>query len=309
MNKKPVYIDTDMGLGTPGAEIDDGAALIALLRCEKIQPTGIGSVFGNVPLADSVVNLDRLVTLMERKDFPLGKGTEAPLEVNMNWFSEWQQGYDETNPWEAAVPEYTSADLLIRSIKESKSPITVLSIGPMTNIAVALSQAPEITELAREVVVMGGSFSEEPSPPEFNLRCDPEAANAVLNAGWPLVIFGLDVTRKILFTREMFHTLKRSHPAVQLLRSSADRWIDRVESMGWESGGCSLHDAIAGAYIMDPSLFNTVPISSVKINLEDGPEKGSTTIVQSSKGNVKIRIAVDVDVSSCRDLIWSLIDH
>ena len=309
MNKKPVYIDTDMGLGTPGAEIDDGAALIALLRCEKIQPAGIGSVFGNVPLADSGVNLDRLVSYMERKRIPLGIGAKAPLEGGMDWFSEWQQGYDETQPWEVAAQNDTSADLLIRSIKESKLPITILSIGPMTNIAVALSQAREITELVREVVVMGGSFSEEPSPPEFNLRCDPEAANKVLNAGWPLVIFGLEVTRKVLFKREMFHSLKSSHPAVQLLRSSADRWIDRVESMGWESGGCSLHDAIAAAYIMDPSLFNTIPTTSVKINLEDGPKKGSTTIVQSSNVKTKIRVAVDVDVSSCRDLIWSLIDQ
>lgn len=309
MEKKSVYIDTDIGLGTPGAEIDDGAALIALLRCEEIQPMGITSVFGNVPLEDAVVNLARLVTLMERKEIPLGKGAEVPWVEKMGWFSEWQQGYGKTLSWELAVPDDTSTNLLVRTVKQSPSPITVLSIGPMTNIATALSQAPEITEMVREVVVMGGSFSERESPPEFNLRCDPEAANVVLNAGWPLVIFGLEVTRKVLFTREMFHSLKSSHPAVQLLKSSADRWIDRVESMGWESGGCSLHDAVAAAYVIDPSLFNTIPTNLVKINLEDSPKKGSTTIIQSSNAKTKTRIAVDVDVSSCRDLIWSLIDQ
>lgn len=309
MITKPIYIDTDMGLGTPGAEIDDGAALIALLRCANIQPVGIGSVFGNVMLADAVVNLDRLVTLMERREIPLAKGAEVPWVEKMDWFLEWQQGYDETCPWEPAMPDETSTNLLIRSVKQNPSPITVLSIGPMTNIATALSQAPEITEMVREVVVMGGSFSEMESPPEFNQRCDPEAANVVLNAGWPLVIFGLEVTRKVLFTREMFHSLKSSHPAVQLLKSSADRWIDRVESMGWESGGCSLHDAVAAAYIIDPSLFSTIPTNLVKVNLEDSPKKGSTTIIQSSNAKTKTRIAVDVDVSSCRDLIWSLIDQ
>jgi len=179
----------------------------------------------------------------------------------------------------------------------------------MTNIADALTKSPEITGLVKEVVVMGGSFLDRESPPEFNLRCDPEAANVVLNAGWPLVIFGLEVTRKVLFTREMFHSLKSSHPAVQLLKSSADRWIDRVERIGWESGGCSLHDAVAAAYIIDPSLFNTILTPLVKINLKDGPKKGSTTIVQSSNEKMKIRVAVDVDASSCRDLIWSLIDQ
>ena len=125
MKKKPVYIDTDIGLGTPGAEIDDGAALIALLRCEKIQSKGIGSVFGNVPLTDAMANLDRLITLMERKEIPLGRGAEVPLEANMDWFSEWKQGYEKTLPWETTVPDDTSADLLIRLIKESQTPITV----------------------------------------------------------------------------------------------------------------------------------------------------------------------------------------
>jgi len=309
MERKILYIDTDLSLGTPGAEIDDGAALIALLRCEEIQPAGVGSVFGNVPLADTVINLDRLVSLMKRKDIPLGKGAEAPLKGNMGWFSEWQQGYDGTLSWEAEVPGEASSDLLIRLIKESQTPITVLSIGPMTNIANALFRAPEIVEMVKEIVVMGGSFSEEESPPEFNLRCDPEAANMIINAGWPLVILGLEVTRKMLFTREMFHSLESSNLAVQLLRSSADRWIDRVERMGWESGGCSLHDAIAAAYIMDPSLFNTVLTTSVKINLEDGPKKGSTTIVQLSNEEAKIKVVVDVKVSLCRDLIWSLINQ
>lgn len=309
MKKIPIYIDTDIGLGTPGAEIDDGAALIALLQSEKIEPVGIGSVFGNVPLADAAINLDRLATLMDRNDIPIGKGAEVPWVEDMEWFSEWMQGYDETHPWDLDEPRYTSADLLIRSVKESQMPITVLSIGPMTNIADALTKSPEITELVKEVVVMGGSFSEDESPPEFNLRCDPEAADAVFNAGWPLVVFGLEVTRKVLFTREMFHSLKSSNPAVQLFRSSADIWIDRVEDMEWESGGCSLHDAIAAAYIMDPSLFKLESTTSVKIDLEEGLKKGSTTIIRSSNENTKTRIAIDVDISSCRDMIWSLINQ
>jgi len=246
---------------------------------------------------------------MDRKEIPLGKGAEEPWVEKMEWFAKWKQGYDETYAWEAEAPEDTSADLLIRSIKGNQASITILSIGPMTNVADALTQALEITELVEEVVVMGGSFLEEESPPEFNLRCDPEAANAVLNTGWPVVVFGLEVTRKVLFTREMFHSLKSRLPAVQLLRSSADRWIDRVESMGWESGGCSLHDAVAAAYIMDSSLFKLEQTNSIEINLKDGPKKGSTTINKSSKENTKTRIAVDVDVLPCRDMIWSLINQ
>jgi purine nucleosidase len=309
MKKKNVYIDTDLGLGTTGAEIDDGAALIALLRSEVIQPIGIGSVFGNVPLVDANVNIDRLISFMERKEIAIGWGGESPLEGNMDWFSDWQKGYGETLPWKAAIQKETAVDLLIRLVKEKQSPITVLGIGPMTNLAAALSKAPEIIKKVDEIVVMGGSFLEEESPPEFNILCDPYAANSVLNSELPLVIIGLEVTRKTLFSRKMFRTLRSGHPAIELLRDSADRWIDRVEGMGWESGGCSLHDAIAAAYIIDPSLFKTIPITSVAINLEDGPKKGSTTLIRSKDQETNIKVVVDVDVPSCRELIWSLIDQ
>ena len=309
MEKKKVYIDTDLGLGTPGAEIDDGAALIALLRSEEIQPIGIGSVFGNVPLVDANINIDRLIAYMNRQEIPVAWGAENPSTGNLDWFSDWQQGYGETLAWEAMIRKEKAEDLLIRLVKEHTQAISILGIGPMTNLAAALAKTPEITEKVNEVVVMGGSFLKEESLPEFNIHCDPHAANSVLNAGWPLVIIGLEVTRKTLFTRKMFQSLKSDHPMIRLLRNSADRWIDRGEEMGWESGGCSLHDAVTAAYIIDPSIFKTISIASVAINLDEGPKYGSTTLNLAQGQKSHIQAVIDVNVSSCRELVWSLINQ
>src|SRR4030095_11841473 len=99
MNKKLVYVDTDVGLGTPGAEIDDGAALIFLLRHEFVEVVGAGSIFGNVPLHNAALNLDRLLTWLRGEHIPVGLGAEKPLIADTTWSESWQSAYGNTLPW------------------------------------------------------------------------------------------------------------------------------------------------------------------------------------------------------------------
>jgi len=307
MNRKIVYIDTDVSLGTPGAEIDDGAALITLLGNPQIEIAGIGSVFGNAPLKDASANLDRLMVITGNEDRPLAAGAEGPLAGDMQWFQEWMDGYDATIAWKSRTQAETSAEMIVRLARTHAGKLTILSLGPMTNLALALEADPEVAHLVDQVIVMGGSFSKEKATPEFNIRCDPHAASAVFQAGWPLAVFGLEVTRRMLFTREMFTTLTSCNPAVKLLANSAGGWIDRVEDMGWEKGGCSLHDAVAAAYLLDPGLFKMQPVNSIEVELEDGPDYGTTRFLSAQNANANILAAVDVDSKACRELIWSRI--
>ena len=117
------------------------------------------------------------------------------------------------------------------------------------------------------VVVMGGSFNERDPSPEFNARCDPEAAQIVFNAGWPVHTLGLDVTRRVHFSRRDFASLPVGNPAVELLRTQAPGWIDRMEEMGWDRT-VALHDAVAAAYLVDDTLFQTRD-TCVEIELSD----------------------------------------
>ena len=165
MNRKLVYVDTDVGLGTPGAEIDDGAALIFLLRNPAIALVGAGSVFGNVSIQDADMNLDRLLTWLGGEELPRGFGAARPLLGDSAWFEAWQSGYGTTRPWDSRPASYLAANLIIHTIHTHPGQVSILSLGPVTNLALAIRLEPSIVPLTRQVILMGGSFNvQNPAP-------------------------------------------------------------------------------------------------------------------------------------------------
>ena len=304
MDKKLVYVDTDIGLGTPGAEIDDGAALIFLLRHPEIEVRGAGSVFGNVPLCDSDMNLDRVITSLGRPPVLRGRGAEAPLLAKMAWFESWQSAYGKTLPWETKPASDLAANLIIDTIHKHPKQVSILSLGPMTNLALAIRLDPTIVPLTREVIVMGGSFATQNPQPEFNVRCDPEAAHIVFSSGWNVHILGLEITRRVHFSRGDFASLPNGTPGIELLREQAAGWIDRVEAMGWEQEGCALHDAVAVAYLVDSSIFQTQK-TGIEVELANPNWRGLTRFVPANEQRPTVTAVTEVDIRRCRDLIWS----
>ena len=304
MDKKFVYVDTDVSLGTPGAEIDDGAALIFLLRNKLIDIVGAGSVFGNVPLHDATLNLDRLLTWLGGEHIPFGLGAEKPLIGDNAWFESLQSAYGKTLPWNPRPVTYLAANLIIHSIRANPGQVSILSLGPMTNLALAICLDPAIIPITREVIVMGGSFNSQNPTPEFNARCDPEAAQIVFRAGWNVHILGLDITRRVHFSRRDFASLPDGNPAVELLRAQAPGWIDRVEEMGWEQGGCALHDAVAAAYLIDDTFFQ-IEKTSVEVELANPNLRGVTKFSSNMKAGPIVKVITGLDTAKCRDLIWS----
>ena len=304
MIEKLVYVDTDVSLGTPGAEIDDGAALILLLRKKGVHMVGAGSVFGNAPIKDASLNLDRLLTWLGGDHIPQGIGAAGPLIADTDWFDNWQSGYGETLSWDPRPAATLAANLMVDTIRSHPGQVSILALGPLTNLALAVRLASDIVPLTREVIVMGGSFNIQNPAPEFNARCDPEAAQIVLNAGWNVHVLGLDVTRRIQFSRADFTSLPDGHPAVELLRAQAPGWIDRVEAMGWEKDGCALHDAVAAAYLVDSTLFESQE-SGVQVELTDPALRGLTRFVPIKKDQPAVKVVTGVDVEKSRDLIWS----
>jgi len=305
MVERMVYVDTDISLGTPGAEIDDFAALLMLLRSPQVALAGIGSVFGNAPVADVDTNLARLLFWLEGADIPTASGAAAPLQENLNWFTEWQAGYGATLPFDFSRPQQSSAELLIELARTHPGELTILAIGPLTNLALALRQAPEIAGQVRRVVAMGGSFTA--SNPEFNIHCDPAAAQAVLQAGWPVTLLGMEITRQMAFSRADFAALPDTNPAMRLFKGQAEGWIDRVESMGWEKDGCALHDAAAAAYLLRPEFFETQK-AKVEVTVEgSGKLPAGATVLKlvSEDEGQEVEVVTRVDAQACRELIWS----
>lgn len=303
-----LLVDTDVGLGTPGAEIDDGAALIMLLRAPELRVRGLTTVHGNVPLEAATHNARRLLAYLGREEISVGRGAELPLVQDPAWFQPWQAGYGPTPPWPGEARPGTAADLIMNTVRTHPGRITLLALGPLTNLALALRQAPDIAGQVREVVAMGGSFDSATPAAEFNIRCDPEAAEIVFSAGWPLRLLGLNVTRQVRFSREAFARLPDASPAVSLLKRQAPGWIDRVEAQGWEQGGCALHDAVAVAALLDETLFDTVS-AAVTVELADPARRGQTLFGPAAEGQPAAQIAVRGDAQRCHDLIWSYLSQ
>ena len=298
-----VYVDTDVGLGTPGAEIDDASALALLMTSAELNLLGAGSVFGNVPCADALVNLCRLKAFFHQRELKIGRGAERPLVEGLEWFGEWQTGYGPTLPFSVPAGLPTSARLMIDLVKAYPRQVTLLAIGPMTNLALAARLEPDFVPLVKEVAAMGGSFDSRQEIPEFNLHCDPEAAHIVLNAGWPLTLFGLNITGQVKYSREEFAALKGTHPVTRLFQQMAPGWIDRVEGMGWEHGGCALHDAVAAAYLLQPSLFQFQQ-TRIRVELHDIAKRGVIRFAD-DLALPQARVATSVHAAACHDLVWS----
>ena len=128
-----------------------------------------------------------------------------------------------------------------------------------------------------------------------------------MNAGWPVRMLGLELTRQIFFSRADFAALPQTNPALDLLREQAPGWIDRVESQGWEQGGCSLHDAVAVASFLDESLFEWRDVS-VSVELTDPEACGRTSMGLAEEGGSVVRVAVGCDVEGCFEGIWALLN-
>ena len=206
-------------------------------------------------MQDTALNLDRLLTWLDGGHIPLRLGAERPLIADTHWFESWQSEYGKTLPWQSRPVNFLAANLLIETLRSHPGQVSILSLGPMTNLALAIRLAPDIIPLTHQVIVMGGSFNVQDPAPEFNVRCDPEAAQIVFRSGWNVHILGLDITRRVHFSRRDFSSLPDGNPAVELLREQAPGWIDRMEAMGWEQDGCALHDAVAAAYLVDDTIF------------------------------------------------------
>ena len=260
--KHTVIIDTDPG-------IDDAMALLYLHASPSIEIAAITTVFGNAGVDVTTRNACYLAARFGI-DAPIFAGAEKPLQGRPLDFPVHVHGAnglggivvpDELS--RAAAPG-AAHERIVEIIRKSPGCITVLTVGPLTNLALALRQDPGIAQLVRKVVVMGGAFGwgarrGNVSPvAEANVRCDPQAADEVFTAAWPLTVVGLDVTMQCIFDTEAARALaKNGGKAGQFL------WdISRdYEAMYFKYDGirgCCLHDVAAAICVVEPELFTTV---------------------------------------------------
>lgn len=254
---RKIIIDTD-----PGQD-DAVAILLALASPQEIEVLGIVAVAGNVGVHQNAVNARKVVELSGRREIPVYKGSVRPLHRHLVTAEHVHgdtglNGPDLPEPTIPLQPQH-GVDYIVETLMAAQpGTITLCTLGPLTNIALALIREPAIAERIQEIVMMGGAYFEggniTPSA-EFNIYVDPEAADVVLRCGAPITIMPLDVTHMMQSTPARLDAIRaignRSGQAVYEMLTFSEGFD--LKKYGWD--GAPLHDPTVIAYLLDPTLF------------------------------------------------------
>jgi len=304
-----IVIDTDPGMGTPGADPEDGMAILYALRSPGVTVDGITLVAGNVPVSHAWPNARRLLDLAGRPEVPLHAGAAGPREPARRPLQTGWLAHRGTPPPDRGVApsEDTAGAFLAETVIAAPGEITVVAIGPLTNIAAALEADPGVAAALGGLVIMGGTVAVPGNitpAAEFNLWMDPEAAAIVFASGVPITMIGLDVCHRTEFGRAAAQRLRASGtPLAEYLADAAEAWITVRAGLFADHENLHLYDTLAMAAAIEPDLIETRP-ALVEIETSTGPAQGMTvthlndTLRQLLTGrdhNALVAIDVDLD--------------
>jgi purine nucleosidase len=296
-------------MGQPGSDIDDGFALALALADPDLQVELVTTVNGNTDVDNATrLTLD-LLKRLHRADVPVVRGAGRPL---VRAWSRAGAGEVTSRPDDDGSfggPSPHAAREIVERVMAEPGALTLVAVGPLTNIALALALEPRVASAVAEIVVMGGVYVEHTNvlamPGEFNFWVDPHAADAVLTSGAPLRLVGLDVTRRVRLTRQ--HTARLTAAGgdfAPFAARCADEWITHLERTVpgdlRNHGTCALHDPLAVAAVAREDL---VRWQSAHVRVEADSERTlgvaiADLLTTSDAPDPNCRIAVDVDADA-----------
>jgi inosine-uridine nucleoside N-ribohydrolase len=314
---RKVIIDTDPG-------DDDAAAILWCLASEKIQVEALTITHGNVEVDKCARNALVLLEVAGRQDIPVYKGVNKPL-LRQAWHAKWIHGEDGFGDVDLPAPKMELAgnrapEEIVRRAKEAPGELTLLVLGPLTNIALAVGLEPRLSEWIKEIVLMGGAVRTAGNVTPvatFNIAVDPEAAQMVYQSGIPVVQVGLDVCNHVEETDSHMAQVQSAQTPVtdflikilQFRRDRAARLFeeksDRFQIPGMANcdvpshitgKGVRLNDLPAAGYLVVPELFQG---EQVYVDVETKGEFTSGVTVADFRGqyekspNVNILLKVD----------------
>ena len=274
-----LILDLDTG-------IDDALALAYVLGSPEVELAAVVTSYGNVTVDTATRNTLALLRLLGHPEVPVYRGASralaaegpfAPSAEVVRIHGENGLGGQDVPGWCYAAPR-SGAEYLVRALATGEKDLRYVSTGPLTNLALALEGAPEIVRSLSRVTFMGGALAVPGNVTpcaEANVHNDPEAADRVLRSGLATRMIGLDVTHQVVLTRE--HTARwRSlgTPAGRLFADMTDHYIGIYERNNPHLGGCALHDPLAAAAALDPTLVGCLP-ANLRVDIE-GATRGRT---------------------------------
>lgn len=309
-----IMLDVDLAMGAPGSDIDDGFALALALADDDIQLDLVTTVNGNTDAATATALTLELLHRLGRSDIPVFRGADRPLLR--------PQARQGTVPKDVVVrsPQAQPAPAaMVEHVLAHPGEITLVAVGPLTNVALALRLHRDFASSLKRLVIMGGIFNghthSASMPGEFNIWNDPEAAQIVLESGVPTRWVGLDVTTQVRFTREEAQELAAdTRPFPAFAGEYTVAWIDHLVQARQADDSCAMHDPLAVAAVTHPEML-TWREAYVQVETSDrsrgamitdylgvswSPDGASSTIA----ANAEIAVAVGID-----DFHDHLLDH
>ena len=291
--RRPVILDTDIG-----TDVDDILALVLLAQAPEVRLIAVTTVYGDTQLRARMTRhvLDR----MGRSDVPVGIGASETLTGRPVWWA-GHEGQDIPDLDQVQVDaSNTAIDLLHQAAREHRGNLDLFAIGPLTNVAEAITADDSFTASLHHLYIMGGAFWTE--RPEHNIKCDPEAADIVFRSGIPITACGLDVTERVWLRETDLPRIREAADGIgTLLEGQVRRW--------WAFKGENanqLHDPLAVLAAIRPELFR-FDQCDVRIEL-NSHEPGRTLLDLCGEGAV--RIAADVEVEAAeQEIIRRLVEH
>jgi inosine-uridine nucleoside N-ribohydrolase len=308
MRKTRIILDTDPG-------IDDAMALFLALASPEIQLEAVTTVSGNVSIEHTTRNALALLELAGRSDIPVARGSERPI-LRLPTFAEEVHNSQGLGYLELPKPTRPSmsvraVDVIIDKVMGAPGEISLVAIGPLTNLALALRQEPMIAQLVREVVIMGGALRVPGNTTpcaEFNIFVDPHAAQMVFHAGWPIRLVSLDVTMQTPMHRDQVNLLAQlGTPVPRAIKQMVDFFFD-VFAPAWHESAFHMHDPLALAAAFRPDLITWEPVY-VDVELQGSLTLGETVAYfrRSDTPSPNLRASVAVDADAFMDLFLSRI--
>ncbi|MFI9010258.1 nucleoside hydrolase [Actinosynnema sp. NPDC053489] len=302
----PLIIDTDPG-------VDDAFALALAAASPEVELIGVTTVFGNVSLENTTRNALRLLALLGRDDVPVGVGASRPLvhpqpHLSSAHGSDGLSGYAGTLPEPTRGPDARDAVTLLRELLDAADrPVTVVPIGPLTNIALLLAAHPHVKAKIGRLVVMGGGVTggNVTATAEFNVWSDPEAARRVLvEEDVPTTLVPMDLTRRCAVAGGWLAELAgTSEVAAALVGLTPDYLATYRRFLGWD--GMAVHDAVAVAEAVRPGILTSTAFP-VDVDCSFGPNRGALVVDRRLEVDApkELDIALDADLDGLRAFLF-----
>jgi purine nucleosidase len=307
---KRILFDTDPG-------IDDACAILLALASPELSVDGLSIVHGNCSLEQGTTNALSVLELANAAHIPVARGCELPIVrpslLAPETHGETGLGYAKLPAPRAKPIGQHAIDFLIEQILKSSGEITLVAIGPLTNVALAIRQEPRIVQALKEIIIMGGALRHEGNTTalaEFNTYVDPHAAYIVYHAGIPATLVPLDVTYQCILTPGDVNRLLQTDSPITRFVAEATRFYMEFHDEFQKIEGCVINDPLALALTFAPELctYQDLPVD---IDLSGGISMGKTVadFYNCGKKSANMKVALGVRAHDFMDLFVERIER